>query len=102
MRKTLLFALREYKAAVRTKGFIIGLIVAPILMSGVIFGLAHLGHGVAPASRRRVGSPSEAISSAIATLAGASGRPRASAISPIERLITPTVSSPTSRPARRR
>ena len=34
MRKTLLFALREYKAAVRTKGFIIGLIIAPILMSG--------------------------------------------------------------------
>lgn len=34
MRRTLLFAAREYKAAVRTKGFIIGLIIAPILMSG--------------------------------------------------------------------
>ena len=34
MRRTLLFAAREYKAAVKTKGFIIGLIIAPILMSG--------------------------------------------------------------------
>ena len=34
MRKTLRMAVREYKAAVRTKGFIIGLVVAPILMSG--------------------------------------------------------------------
>jgi ABC-2 type transport system permease protein len=34
MRKTLRMALREYKAAVKTKGFIIGLILAPVLMSG--------------------------------------------------------------------
>ncbi len=34
MRKILLFAKREYKASVRTKGFIIGLIIAPIMMSG--------------------------------------------------------------------
>ncbi len=34
MRKVLLFAKREYKAAVKTKGFIIGLILAPVLMSG--------------------------------------------------------------------
>ncbi|MBN2541532.1 ABC transporter permease [bacterium] len=34
MRKILKFAKREYKATVRTKGFIIGIIVAPILMSG--------------------------------------------------------------------
>jgi len=34
MRKTLKLAKREYKAAVRTKGFLIGLIVAPILMGG--------------------------------------------------------------------
>jgi hypothetical protein len=34
MRKVLLFAKREYKAAVKTKGFIIGLILAPVIMSG--------------------------------------------------------------------
>lgn len=34
MRKILLFASREYRATVRTKGFIIGLIIAPIMMSG--------------------------------------------------------------------
>ena len=34
MRKILILALREYKTAVRTKSFIIGLVVAPILMSG--------------------------------------------------------------------
>jgi ABC-2 type transport system permease protein len=34
MRKILLYARREYLAAVRTKGFIIGLIIAPVLMSG--------------------------------------------------------------------
>lgn len=34
MNKVLTFAKREYKAAVRTKGFIIGLILAPVLMSG--------------------------------------------------------------------
>jgi ABC-2 type transport system permease protein len=34
MRKTLRLAKREYKAAVKTKGFIIGLILAPIMMSG--------------------------------------------------------------------
>ncbi len=34
MRKVLRYAGREYLAAVRTKGFIIGLILAPVLMSG--------------------------------------------------------------------
>jgi len=34
MRKTLLLALREYKVSVRTKGFIIGLLLAPFLMGG--------------------------------------------------------------------
>lgn len=34
MRKILKYARREYLAAVRTKGFIIGLILAPVLMSG--------------------------------------------------------------------
>ena len=34
MRKIILFAVREYKAAVKTKGFIIGLILAPVMMSG--------------------------------------------------------------------
>ena len=34
MRKILIFTKREYLAAIRTKGFIIGLIIAPIMMSG--------------------------------------------------------------------
>jgi len=34
MRKILLFAAREYKAAVKTKGFIIGLLIAPLMMGG--------------------------------------------------------------------
>jgi len=34
VRKILRFALREYKAAVKTKGFIIGLLLAPLVMGG--------------------------------------------------------------------
>lgn len=34
MNKTIKFALREYFAAVRSKGFIIGLIIAPVVMGG--------------------------------------------------------------------
>lgn len=34
MNKIIRFSIREYKAAVKTKGFIIGLIIAPIMMSG--------------------------------------------------------------------
>ena len=37
MRKTLLIAAREYNAAVRTKAFIIGMAIAPVLMFGSIF-----------------------------------------------------------------
>jgi ABC-2 type transport system permease protein len=38
--KVLIVARREYLAAVRTKGFIIGLVLAPLLMSGGVIGLA--------------------------------------------------------------
>ncbi|MCU0611923.1 MAG: ABC transporter permease [Candidatus Eisenbacteria bacterium] len=34
MRKALLLAAREYRASVRTKGFIIGLVIAPLFMGG--------------------------------------------------------------------
>jgi len=34
MIKSIILAIREYKAAVKTKGFIIGLVIAPVLMSG--------------------------------------------------------------------
>ena len=34
MNKIFRFTQREYMAAVKTKGFIIGLIIAPIMMSG--------------------------------------------------------------------
>ncbi len=36
MRKTILVALRDYNAAVRTKGFIIGLLVMPVMLGGSI------------------------------------------------------------------
>ncbi|MCB2204561.1 ABC transporter permease [bacterium] len=52
MRKTLLFAMREYKAAVRTKGFIIGLVIAPILMSGSILAFVLLKDKVDTTDRR--------------------------------------------------
>lgn len=39
MRKILLLTAREYKATVRTKGFIIGLILAPIMMSGSLIAM---------------------------------------------------------------
>lgn len=42
MRKVLKIARREYKASVRTKGFVIGLVVAPILMSGSLIAMMLL------------------------------------------------------------
>lgn len=43
MRKILILAKREYNTAVRTKGFIIGLLMAPVLMggSGIVMALMH-------------------------------------------------------------
>lgn len=43
MRKTLVIAVREYLATVRTKGFIISLVVMPILMGGAIIAQKLLG-----------------------------------------------------------
>ncbi len=42
MVKALKIALREYKATVKTKGFIIGLIIAPLLMSGSFLAITLL------------------------------------------------------------
>jgi ABC-type Na+ efflux pump permease subunit len=42
MRKILMLARREYKAAVHTKGFIIGLMLAPVLMGGSLLGMVLL------------------------------------------------------------
>ena len=42
MRRVLRIASREYVAAVKTKGFIIGLVLAPVLMGGGAIGLALL------------------------------------------------------------
>ncbi|MCJ7821604.1 MAG: hypothetical protein MUQ26_00725, partial [Armatimonadetes bacterium] len=36
MRKTLLIAARDYNAAVRTKGFVLGLVMLPFLLGGSI------------------------------------------------------------------
>ena len=45
MRKVLRLAQREYLAAVKTKGFIIGLVLAPILMGGSFLAMAFMrGH----------------------------------------------------------
>jgi ABC-2 type transport system permease protein len=40
MHKVLRVALREYKAIVKTKGFIIGLVLAPVVMGGSAIGMA--------------------------------------------------------------
>ncbi len=42
MRKILKIAQREYKASVRTKGFVVGLVVAPLLMSGSLIAMLLL------------------------------------------------------------
>ena len=41
MKKIMILALREYRTAIRTKAFIIGLVVAPIFMGGslIVFAL---------------------------------------------------------------
>ncbi len=46
MYKILILALREYKASVRTKGFIIGLVVFPLLMGGGFFAWSMFGDKV--------------------------------------------------------
>jgi ABC-2 type transport system permease protein len=46
MRKTLLIAKREFLVSVKRKGFIIGLIIAPIFMSGGFIGIALLKNQV--------------------------------------------------------
>jgi ABC-2 type transport system permease protein len=52
MRKALKVAAREYKATVRTKGFIIGLVLAPILMGGGALGMALFKDRVDTRDRR--------------------------------------------------
>lgn len=53
MRRALIIAKREYLAAVQTKGFLIGLVVLPLLMSGGIIALAAL-RGQVDTSDKRV------------------------------------------------
>lgn len=43
MYKILILALREYKTAIRTKGFIIGLVITPLLMGGGFIAFAVFG-----------------------------------------------------------
>ncbi len=52
MRKILRFAGREYRAAVKTKGFIIGLLIAPLLMSGSVIAIILLKDRVDTTDRR--------------------------------------------------
>lgn len=46
MYKIVILALREYKASVKTKGFIIGLVVVPVLMMGGLFTYSIFGDKV--------------------------------------------------------
>ncbi len=52
MRKVLLLALREYKVSVRTKGFIIGLVLFPVLMGGSGIAMALLKDRVDTTDKR--------------------------------------------------
>ena len=52
MRKTLRLARREYKATVQTKGFIIGILLAPVLMSGSLIAMALLKDRVDTTDKR--------------------------------------------------
>ncbi len=69
MRRILLFARREYKAAVKTKGFIIGLVLAPIVMGGGMIAFLLLKDRVDTADKRmaivdRTGKVAQALVSA--------------------------------------
>src|SRR3990172_198080 len=69
MRRILLFARREYKAAVKTKGFIIGLVLAPIVMGGGMIAFLLLKDRVDTADKRmaivdRSGKVAQALVSA--------------------------------------
>jgi len=52
MRKMLKITVREYNAAVRTKGFLIGLAIAPVLMSGSAIVMVLFEHRVDTTPRR--------------------------------------------------
>lgn len=52
MRKVLRIARRDFVAAVRTKGFLIGLVLFPVLMSGGFLGLAALRMQVDASTKR--------------------------------------------------
>ena len=52
MRKVLILAKREYKASVKTKGFIIGLILAPVFMGGSLIAFVLLQDRVDTSDKR--------------------------------------------------
>jgi ABC-2 type transport system permease protein len=52
MRRVLKIASREYKASVRTKGFIVGLVVAPLLMGGSLLAIVLLEDRVDTTDKR--------------------------------------------------
>ena len=52
MRKTIVVALREYQAAVRTKAFLIGLLMMPLMFGGGIFVQALLRNNVDTRDKR--------------------------------------------------
>lgn len=86
MRKVLKVARREYLGTVRTKGFIIGLVLAPVLMSGSLIVMALFRDRTDPKDRRvavvdRSGVVADALGRAAAErnvrdTVAAPGRPR--------------------------
>ena len=89
MRKILMVARRDYLATVRTKGFIIGLVLAPLLMSGSLIVMALFRDRTDPRDRRvavvdRSGLVADALVRAAAErnardTVAAPGRPRQAA-----------------------
>ena len=70
MRRTLRIAKREYLATVRTKGFLVGLVVAPLLMGGSLIAIALLkGHVDTTDKRIAVVDRSGLVTSALAAAA---------------------------------
>jgi ABC-2 type transport system permease protein len=89
MRKILKVARRDYLATVRTKGFIVGLVLAPVLMSGGLIVMALFRDRTDPRDRHvavvdRSGVVADALVRAAAErnardTAGTAGRPRQAA-----------------------
>ncbi len=85
MRKVLVIAAREYKAAVKTKSFLIGIILMPIMMSGGLVAQVLLGDHVDPAPKHFAiidRTPGQEFAALLAQEADKHNRPQADAPAP--------------------